>query len=116
LGILEIRNEFVNPHVGEMDREMESRLMVQEGDYLAVFNSAHRVMKAESLLKSRGFSILLIPAPRQLMTDCGLALRISPEIRGEVLQVLEEEKLLPAFVNRFVGGLYRNEEELCGDA
>jgi hypothetical protein len=94
---------------------MEKRLMVQEGDYLAVFNSAHRVMKAESLLKSRGIPILLIPAPRQLMTDCGLALRISPDIRDEVMGVLHEVQLMPAFVNRYVGGLYRNEEELCGD-
>ncbi len=89
--------------------------MVQEGDYLAVFNSAHRVMKAESLLKSRGYSILLIPAPRQLMTDCGLALRISPDIRDEVMGVLNEAQLMPAFINRYVGGMYRNEEDLCGD-
>jgi len=90
--------------------------MVQEGDYLAVFNSAHRVMKAESLLKARGLSILLIPAPRQLMTDCGLALRIAPEIKDEVMRILEGEQLLPAFVNRFVGGIYHNQEDLYGDA
>lgn len=89
--------------------------MVQEGDYLAVFNSAHRVMKAESMLKSRGLSILLIPAPRQLMTDCGLALRFGSEIKDEVMQVLTEEELLPAFINRFSGGKYHNVEELCGD-
>ena len=105
---------FVNPLVGDVVREMEKRLMVQEGDYLAVFNSAHRVMKAENILKSRGIPILLIPAPRQLMTDCGLALRISPEIRAEVMRVLEEEQLLPAFLNRLVDGIYRNEEDLCG--
>jgi hypothetical protein len=89
--------------------------MVKEGDYLAVFNSAHRVMKAENILKSRGFSILLIPAPRQLMTDCGLALRIGSEIKEEVLRVLSEEQLLPAFVNRFSGGKYLNEQDLSGD-
>jgi hypothetical protein len=89
--------------------------MVQEGDYLAVFNSAHRVMKAESILKSHGLSILLIPAPRELMTDCGLALRFSHDIREEVLRTLDTEQLQPAFVNRFIGGLYRNEEDLCGD-
>jgi hypothetical protein len=94
---------------------MENRLMVQEGDFLAVFNSAHRVMKAESILKSRGFSILLIPAPRQLMTDCGLALRIGSDIKDEVMQILAEEQLLPAFINRFSGGRYHNEQELCGD-
>lgn len=90
--------------------------MVQEGDYLAVFNSAHRVMKAESLLKSRGLSILLIPAPRQLMTDCGLALRIAPEIKDEVIRILAQEQLQPAYVNRFFGGIYYNEEDLHGDA
>lgn len=90
--------------------------MVQEGDYLAVFNSAHRIMKAENILKARGFSILLIPAPRQLMTDCGLALRIGPGIRDEVMQVLADEQLLPAFVNKFSGGRYLNEQDLCGDS
>ena len=90
--------------------------MVQEGDYLAVFNSAHRVMKAENILKARGFSILLIPAPRQLMTDCGLALRIGPGIRDEVMQVLADEQLLPAFVNKFSGGRYLNEQDLYGDS
>jgi hypothetical protein len=89
--------------------------MVKEGDYLAVFNSAHRVMKAESILKSHGLSILLIPAPRQLMTDCGLALRIGSEIKDEVMRVLTEEQLLPAFINRFSGGRYHNEQDLSGD-
>jgi len=89
--------------------------MVQEGDFLAVFNSAHRVMKAESLLKSRGIPILLIPAPRQLMTDCGLALRFNPETKDQVLEILKQEQLQPAFVNRFIGGLYRNEDELQED-
>lgn len=90
--------------------------MVKEGDYLAVFNSAHRVMKAENILKSRGISILLIPAPRQLMTDCGLALRIGPENKDAVMRILAEEQLLPTFVNRFSDGRYLNEPELCGDA
>ena len=90
--------------------------MIQEGDFLAVFNSAHRVMKAESVLKTRGMAILLIPAPRQLMTDCGLALRIGSEIRTEVMQILTEEHLLPAFLNRFSGGKYLNEQDLGGDS
>lgn len=89
--------------------------MVREGDYLAVFNSAHRVMKAESILKSKGIAILLIPAPRQLMTDCGLALRFSPELRDTVMSLLEKEQLMPAFINRYMGGRYVNEYDICGD-
>lgn len=75
--------------------------MVQEGHLLAVFNSAHRVMKAESLLKARGLPILLIPAPRQLQTDCGLAIRFSEEDRPGIISALEQAELLPEFISRY---------------
>lgn len=77
--------------------------MIQEGHLLAVFNSAHRVMKAESRLKALGLAILLIPAPRQLQTDCGLAIRFAEEDRTGIMAALEREKLLPEFVSRFCG-------------
>ena len=75
--------------------------MVQEGHLLAVFNSAHRVMKAENLLKSLGLPILLIPAPRQLQTDCGLAIRFSEEDCSGIISALEQEDLLPEFISQY---------------
>lgn len=78
--------------------------MIQEGHLLAVFNSAHRVMKAESRLKALGLPILLIPAPRQLRADCGLAIRFTQEDRTGIMAALEQEKLLPEFVSRYEGG------------
>jgi len=89
--------------------------MVQEGDYLAVFNSAHRVMKAEQLLKESRLAILLIPAPRQLQTDCGLALRFTDAIHDTVLEILSEHQLLPAFISRFMHGSYQPEHIYQGD-
>jgi len=80
---------------------MENRLMVQEGHLLAVFNSAHRVMKAENLLKSGKMDILLIPAPRQLQTDCGLAIRFSEQDREAVMLLLEQNELLPEFLSKY---------------
>ena len=81
--------------------------MIQEGHLLAVFNSAHRVMKAEDLLKKLGLPVLLIPAPRALSTDCGLALRFSDDENDIIMQALAGEKLLPAFVcRRMSGGNY----------
>lgn len=85
---------------------MENRLMIQEGHLLAVFNSAHRVMKAESILKSLNLPILLIPAPRKLLTDCGLAIRFSEDIRDSIMEVLTSEALLPEFVTRYEGGKF----------
>ena len=69
--------------------------MVQEGDYVAIFNSIHRVMKAEKILKERRLRILLIPVPRALYSDCGLAIRYSEEDREAVEKALEESRLLP---------------------
>lgn len=74
--------------------------MIQVGLLLAVFNSAHRVMKAENILKKLGIAILLIPAPRALSTDCGLAIRFSNDQLDRVLQGLTSENLAPAVIYR----------------
>lgn len=70
--------------------------MVKESDYVAIFHSIHRVLKAEKILKHDGVEFLLIPVPRQLTSDCGLALRFSPEAKDTLLDVLEDEGLMPA--------------------
>ncbi len=61
--------------------------MVNNGDCVAIFHSIHRVMKAEKILKAAKLEILLIPVPRQLSSDCGLAIRFSQSQR----EALEEE-------------------------
>lgn len=69
--------------------------MIKDGDFIAIFNSIHRVMEAERLLKDRELKILLIPAPRTLAADCGLAIRYAEDVRPEVEAVLSEAGLLP---------------------
>ena len=69
--------------------------MVNQGDFVAIFHSIHRVLKAEKLLKQAGISFLLIPVPRQLTSDCGLALRFAPSERDALLNVLGEAGLPP---------------------
>lgn len=74
--------------------------MINNGQLLAVFNSAHRIMKAEYILKKCGFAILLIPAPRALSTDCGLAIRYNNNLNEKVMEALAFEKLLPSVIYR----------------
>jgi len=74
--------------------------VIHDGQLLAVFNSAHRVMKAEYILKKCELEILLIPAPRALSTDCGLAIRYNSDLNDNVLQALSSENLLPARIYR----------------
>lgn len=70
--------------------------MVKENDYVAIFHSIHRVLKAEKLLKQESVDFLLIPVPRQLTSDCGLALRFSPEAKDTLLGILADADLPPA--------------------
>ncbi|MCM0084057.1 DUF3343 domain-containing protein [Geomonas sp. Red32] len=80
--------------------------MVKDGDYVAVFNSVHRVMEAERLLKDKKLKILVIPAPRALAADCGLALRYSEDLREEVEALLTAAELLPRHLYRKQGDTF----------
>ena len=47
--------------------------------YAATFPSEHFVMKAETILKDRDIIVRLIPTPRSISADCGMALEIEGE-------------------------------------
>jgi len=81
-------------------------VMVRDNDYVAVFHSVHRVMKAEKLLKQQKLDVLLIPTPRQLSSDCGLAIRYDEKARPQVDAVLAAEGLVPVEVYRRQGDDY----------
>ncbi|MBW2690892.1 MAG: DUF3343 domain-containing protein [Deltaproteobacteria bacterium] len=80
--------------------------MVKENDYVAIFHSIHRVLKAEKTLKQTEVDFLLIPVPRQLTSDCGLALRFSPEAKDNLLEVLAVAELPPTEIYQRSGGAY----------
>jgi hypothetical protein len=85
--------------------------MVNEGQYLAVFNSTHRVLKAEDLLKKKGLPIMLIPAPRAVQADCGLAIRFDENQLATVMNLLTAAQLLPAFLCQLQNDLFITLEE-----
>ena len=55
-----------------------------------LFPSIHFVLQAEKLIKGKGFSIDLIPVPRQLSSDCGICMLIEWEQRETLYALLEE--------------------------
>jgi hypothetical protein len=56
---------------------------------ILLFRSVHQVMRAEKLLKGKGFEVSLIPVPREISSDCGVAIEFLCEERREVLSMLE---------------------------
>ncbi len=61
--------------------------------FLLIFSSIHQVMKAEKLLKGRGFKVDLIPMPREISSDCGVAIEVSSGCEKEALDLLNENRL-----------------------
>ena len=80
--------------------------MVNDQDYVAIFHSIHRVLRAEQLLKQQKAVFLLIPVPRKLTSDCGLALRIAPTELPAVFAVLRSVELLPPELYQLQVGEY----------
>ena len=64
-------------------------------------------MKAEKMLKELRLPILLIPAPRTLASDCGLAIRYGAAEREAVEQALSRSELAPEEIYVREGEGYR---------
>jgi len=50
-------------------------------------------MKAEKLLKGKGIKIDLIPVPREISSDCGVAIELSGDSEVEALLILRENRI-----------------------
>jgi hypothetical protein len=57
----------------------------------AVLEAIHYVIKGEKILKRAGLKIDVIPVPREISSDCGMALEFSCKDRERVEQLLAAE-------------------------
>jgi hypothetical protein len=60
---------------------------------VVLFYSTAHAIRAEKVLDQAGFRIKLIPTPRQLSSDCGIALRFGRGEEGRVAVTLEKNKV-----------------------
>lgn len=65
--------------------------MTQYG--VVLFYTTSSVMQAEKLLITEGYSIKLIPTPRQFSSDCGIALRFDWNYSKEIRSVLDKIRI-----------------------
>ena len=62
-------------------------------DGLALFDSIHFVLKAERLFKERNVEIDLVPVPKSLSADCGMAISFHRHDLDEVRETLSGQQL-----------------------
>lgn len=56
--------------------------------YVLTFASVHFVIKASRLLKGDGFDVIVIPIPRKVSSECGMALEVQPNDIEKVKSIL----------------------------
>lgn len=62
-------------------------------DGLISFFGSYHAMRAETVLKRNGFAVQLIPGPKELSPNCGVALRFEYDQRDSVLAVLADKNV-----------------------
>jgi hypothetical protein len=75
----------------QADKYPFSQFMTQYG--VVLFHTTSSVMQAEKLLMEKGYSIKLIPMPRQFSRDCGVALRFHWHERKQLEFLLADAEI-----------------------
>ena len=60
---------------------------------VALFDSTSQVMRGEKVLGQAGVRVKMIPTPRQLSSNCGMALRFDREEADRVVAILSENSV-----------------------
>jgi Putative Se/S carrier protein-like len=62
-------------------------------DGLISFFASHHAIRAETVMKRNGLHAELIPGPKELSPNCGVALRFEYARRSDVLELLAARKV-----------------------
>ncbi len=60
---------------------------------VVLFYSTAHALRAEKVLQRAGFAIKMIPTPRQLSSDCGMAVRFEQGDEARVAATLQENNV-----------------------
>ncbi|MDI6799828.1 MAG: DUF3343 domain-containing protein [Actinomycetota bacterium] len=63
-----------------------------KGHSIITFYSTHHALKAERILKEK-IEVVVVPVPRSISANCGIALKIAPESEEEARVVLKEGRV-----------------------
>ncbi|MDR2352666.1 MAG: DUF3343 domain-containing protein [Deltaproteobacteria bacterium] len=82
--------------------------MALQGEIILVFASNTRILAAEELLETKELPFILIPVPKEVNPNCGLAISFAEQNLQEFLQVLDEADLWPESSYWRLGDIFSN--------
>jgi len=69
-----------------MDKELKEECIL-------VFQTTHRTLQAENILRKEKIKIKIILKPRSITTDCGLAIRFNYEDKDIIFKIIKNNNL-----------------------
>ena len=66
-----------------------------------LFDSTHQALSGEKALKEGGIRHAVINTPREFSVDCGISLRIEPELRDDAVSALDASGVIYAGVEPY---------------
>jgi hypothetical protein len=61
---------------------------------IITFQSTHQVLKTEKLLQKEGVDFDIIPVPKEISSDCGMAIRVEMESIKRIEGILEKNTIV----------------------
>ncbi len=62
-------------------------------DGLVTFFASHHAVRAEKVLRKNGFVVMLVPGPREISPNCGVALQFEYKLLDQVADILKTNKV-----------------------
>lgn len=62
-------------------------------DGLVTFFASHHAVRAEKVLKKNDFIVMLVPGPREISPNCGVALQFEYRLLDQVTDTLQKNKV-----------------------
>lgn len=89
---------------GHLQRLYDTIIRIESGDMcdygVVLFYTTSAVMRAEKILEKGNLAVKLIPTPRELSSDCGIALRFNWDQMKQVKTLLDEAQVESAGIHQ----------------
>lgn len=70
--------------------------------FLATFDTTHNALKFEKIMKNNNIKVNVIPMPRELTANCGLAIMFIKDSEKVRLTALENQVMVKAYYDVFI--------------
>lgn len=69
---------------------------------ILVFESIHKVLKAEQILLNHKIKHEIIPTPKEISSDCGMSIRLefNADTKEKIISLFQENQINVSFIEK----------------